>query len=119
MPGSSGVMRTSVRYVKWGLPWIFALAVSASLAYAMAVAVASGPVTHEPKESVATAPSWSRPSVSEKPEASTAASNSLEGSETANTCDTTGVRTLYVGQNSWIPVVSGGGPCPQTVSGLP
>jgi len=119
MTRSPGVLRTTVRYVTWGLPWIVALAVSASLAYAMTVAIASGPVSHERLESVATAPSSSRASVPEKPEASTAASNSVEGSETANTRDTTGVGTLYVGQNTWIPLVSGGARCPETISGLP
>jgi hypothetical protein len=39
----TGVLRTAVPRLRWGLPWICMFAVSASIAHAMTVAVAVGP----------------------------------------------------------------------------
>lgn len=69
---------TVVRGVRWGLPWIGALALSVGIASAMTLAV-TGATVPEPAGSTA--------NISIPP----------------NACDTSGGRLLYVGQNSWIP----------------
>jgi hypothetical protein len=91
MTRSTGVPRASLRFARWGLPLIGALIISASLAYAMTVAVTSGPVTRETELSVATEPPAS------------GVVESFAHSDTDDSCTTNSGRLLYVGLNSWVP----------------
>jgi hypothetical protein len=108
----TGALRTAVRRLRWALPWICALALSASLAYAMNAAVAG---------SLSPAPEGPRTTISIAPDAATAvaangderalspASLSTARPRTNSTrpsiesCAAGNGRLLYVGLNNWIP----------------
>jgi hypothetical protein len=108
---SPGVRGTLVWYARWGLPWFFALALSASLAYAMNASVAGGAAAPEAQPSIAVAPYSAGPLVPESHDRSVVI-NQFEGSETSDGCDVSGGRLLYVGLNSWVRAEPNVASCP-------
>jgi hypothetical protein len=100
MRPSAGVLRTCVRYALWGGPWLCTLAFSASLAFALNVAVAGDPANSESQHGGAAARS------------SAMALAQLEAADPGDGCDTSPGRLLYVGLNSWIPAEPKVTPCP-------
>jgi hypothetical protein len=112
MTRSPGVLATAGRYARWGLPWICALVVSASLAYAMNNTVAGGSAGRESQVSIATEPASTHPMVLARPDTSAMAPAQLEGSETGAGCDISGGRLLYAGLNTWVPAEPKVAPCP-------
>jgi hypothetical protein len=116
--------------MRWGLPWVVVLALSASVAYAMTVAVAVGPsagdspttitVAQPPANGFGVAPSELAPISSTDPRvdqsagALAAESSTMPGSiepfSSNDPCATSG-RMLYVGLNTWIPAEPRVAPC--------
>jgi hypothetical protein len=109
MTRSVGVLRTGARYARWGFPWLGALAVSASIAYATTVAVTGGPAGSE-----STAPSIGL-AISDEPQTSARVSHSSEDSDAGIACDTSGGRMLYVGLNTWVAAEPTLARCPDGV----
>lgn len=109
-----------VRGTQWGLPWIGVLALSASLASAMTLAVAGAPA-REPKASISIAPTVATAGLADGDDVQASPLTrvsvrdggpiQLARSETSESCDSTGGRLLYVGVNSWIPAESKVAPC--------
>ena len=112
MTRSPGVPRTAVRYARWGLPWICALVLSASLAYAMNTAVSGGPWARQTEMNIGAPQTTDGPLVPERPDTSLIAPTEPKGSDARDGCDISGGRLLYVGLNSWIPAEPEVAPCP-------
>jgi hypothetical protein len=110
-----GLLIAVARGVRWGLPWLSVLAISASVAYAAMVAIASGPVAadavvtnsaaHTPAQALRTA----------GPVASVTSTASVDRLGSKDACDTAAGRMLYVGLNSWIPAERGAARCPDGI----
>src|SRR5260370_40043684 len=81
MPRSPGVPRTAVRYARWGLPWICALVLSASLAYAMNTAVSGGPWARQTEMNIVAPQTTHGPLVPERPDTSLIAPTQPKGSD--------------------------------------
>jgi hypothetical protein len=110
MTRSTGVRRTAVRYMRWGLPWICALILSATLAYAMDTAVAGGSWARQ--VNIAAQQTTDGPLVPEGPDTSLMAPTQPMGSDSRDGCDISGGRLQYVGLNTWIPAEARVAPCP-------
>lgn len=112
MTRSTGVMRTAVRYARWGLPWICALVLSATLAYAMDAAVGGGSWARHTQVNIGAQQTTDGALVPEGPDTSLMALTQPEGSDSRDGCDISGGRLLYVGLNSWISAEAKVAPCP-------
>jgi hypothetical protein len=84
-----GAFRPTIRSVRWGLPWLTLLAISASLAYAMTVAIAGHASAGDALTTIAAVHA----------SATTPAAIHPRGEG----CDTSAGRMQYVGLNTWIP----------------
>ena len=102
MTRSTAVPRTAVRYTRWGLPWICALILSTTLAFAMNTAVAGGSWARQTQVNTAAQQTTDGPLVSEGPDTSLMALPQPRGSDSSDGCDISGGRLLYVGLNTWI-----------------
>lgn len=89
MNQTPGSLRATVRGARWGLPWLCALAISTSFAYAITVGMAHPPFTSNASTTVAAVHASSE------------------------VCDTTGGRMFYVGLNSWVHAETGAARCPE------
>jgi hypothetical protein len=112
MTRSTGVTRTAVRYARWGLPWICALLLSATLAYALDTAVAGGSWARQTQVNIAAQQTTDGPLVPEGHDTSLVALTQLKGSDSPDGCDLSGGRLFYVGLNTWIPAEAKVAPCP-------
>ena len=112
MTRSTGVSRTAVRFARWGVPWICALVLSATLAYAMDTAVAGGSWARQAQVNTAAQQTTDGAFVPEGPDTSVMALTQPKGSDSRDGCDISGGRLLYVGLNTWIPAEAKVAPCP-------
>jgi hypothetical protein len=114
MNRASGVLLGLVRGARWGLPWLSLLVVSASIAYAMTAAVASGVSADDASTTTRRAQAPSDALVSGPPWWSVTTSAAIDRFSAGEGCDTSGGRLLYVGLNSWIPAEPTVAPCPES-----
>ena len=110
MTRSPGVPRTAVLFARWGLPWICAVILSASLAYAMDNAL-GGPSARQTQIFSSAPLTTDGPSVPERHSTSLAELTAAD-SDARDGCDTSGGRLLYVGLNTWVPAEAKVAPCP-------
>jgi hypothetical protein len=109
MTPSTGVPRTALRYARWGLPWVCALVVSATLTYVVNDAVAGGSWARQTQVNIAAQQAVDGPSVTE---GFLVAPTEPMGSDSRDGCDISGGRLLYVGLNTWLPTEAKVAPCP-------
>ena len=115
MNQTPGLLGATARTARWGLPWLSALAISASVAYAITVGVAHAPSTGDAPTTISAAQAPTEVLViagSTESMTATAAVDNVDGTEV---CDTTGGRLLYIGLNSWIPAESGAARCSEGI----
>jgi hypothetical protein len=113
MNSIQGQLAGTLRALRWGLPWLGAVAISSSVAYAVTAGLGSAPVT-QVAESVAVEARLS-PATAALADGDDVRARLLSGTVadlSGNACDSTGNRLQYVGGDEWIPV--GGQPrrCP-------
>ena len=112
MTQPQGILRATPRCLSWGLPWICALILSTTLAFAMNTAVAGGSWARQTQVNTAAQQTTDGPLVSEGPDTSLMALPQPRGSDSSDGCDISGGRLLYVGLNTWIPAEAKVAPCP-------
>jgi hypothetical protein len=98
----------------WGLPWLGVMAISASLAHVMTVAVAGGASAADPAAAIVVAQASADSLVTEVPGWSVS-SPAIDRVSRDEACDTSSGRMLYVGLNSWIPAQPIVAPCTESV----
>jgi hypothetical protein len=111
MNQTSGVLRATVRCVRWGLPWLSVLAISTSVAYSLTVAVAGAPSASYERTTITAPQPPAQALLTPERAGSVTTPGAIDCFVSIETCDTTGGRMLYVGLNSWIPAESAAAPC--------
>ena len=111
MNRTPGLLIAAARGVRWGLPWLSVLAISASVAYAMMAAIASGPVAADAVTNSSAPQAQARPFVNGGVAGCVGTTAAVDRLGSSEACDTTGGRMLYVGLNSWIPAETGAARC--------
>jgi hypothetical protein len=89
------------------------LALSASLAYAMTLAVANGAPAGDAPATRVVAQAPAEAAVSRVPGWAAATPAAIDRFSNEEACDTSGGRLLYIGLNSWIPAEPKIAPCPE------
>jgi hypothetical protein len=107
-----GLLGATARGARWGLPWLCALAISTSVAYAIIVGVAHAPFNSNASTTVAAVHAPGQALRTTEAETTPAAIDRVGSSEV---CDTTAGRMLYVGLNSWVPAETGAARCPEGI----
>jgi hypothetical protein len=113
MNRTPGLMHPALRGARWGLPWLGVVAISASLAYAMTVAVGGGASAGDPAAATVVAQAPADALVTEVSGRSVT-SPAIDRVSRNEACDTSGGRMLYVGLNSWIRAEPKVAPCPES-----
>jgi hypothetical protein len=116
MNQTPGLVGATVRGARWGLPWLSMLAISASVAYAITVAVAGAPSAGDARTTISVAQAPAQALVIAEAGGSITPTTAVDGPARGEACDTTGGRMLYVGLNSWIPAETG---APRCAGGIP
>ena len=96
-----GLMHAALR---GALPWLGVLAISASVAYAMTVAVVGGAAAGDPPAAIAVAETPADALLSGVPGSPLATPPAIDPIFRHVESGRRGSRMLYVGLNSWIPV---------------
>jgi len=116
MNHTPGLLGAAVRGTLKGLTWLSVLAISASVAYAITVAAASGPFADDAQTTISAAQApgqaLAQALVTAGAGGSITSTAAVDGAGSGEACDTTGGRLLYVGLNSWIPAETGAARCP-------
>src|SRR5712692_3229892 len=115
MTQTPGLLGAAVRGARWGLPWLSALAISASVAYAITVGVAHAPSAGDAPTTISAAQAQAQALVTAAAVGPVTATAAVDRVGSSEVCDTTGGRLLYVGLNNWIPAETG----PRCPDGIP
>jgi hypothetical protein len=105
------LLTVAVPVARQGLPWLVVMAISATVAYAMTVAVVGGPSGSESPRRLTVAEASAEAFIAEAPPWSATTPAAFSSDERA--CDDSGGRLLYVGLNTWIPAEPKQAPCPE------
>ena len=111
MTQPQGILRATPRCLSWGLPWICVLALWASLAYAMDLALVAGSGAGGAPASTLRA-AISMPTSTGVSRAESVTRQPIPETSGSGGCDLSGGRLPYVGFNTWVPAEPKVAPCP-------
>src|SRR5215216_3369456 len=97
MNHTPGLLGTTVRGTRKGLPWLGVLATSASVAYAITMAAAGEPSASDAQTTISAAEAPTHALITAGVGGSITSTAPVDGADRGEVCDTAGGRMLYVG----------------------